>query len=91
MVAAIDLRTDFDGAGLRRLARRSKDAGQARRLLALAEIYESGSRSEAARLGGVTPQSIRDWVLRFNTKCGEDRIKCRLAKAWCLFFSGRGS
>ena len=67
MVAAIDLRTDFDGGGLRRLARRSKDAGQARRLLALAEIYESGSRSEAARLGGVTLQSIRDWVLRFNS------------------------
>jgi transposase len=67
MVAAIDLRTDFDGAGLRRLTRRSKDAGQARRLLALAEIYERGSRSEAARLGAVTLQSIRDWVLRFNS------------------------
>lgn len=67
MAAAIDLRTDFDAAALRRLARRSKDSGQARRLLALAEIYEGGSRGETARLGGVTLQSIRDWVLRFNS------------------------
>jgi transposase len=47
--------------------RRSKDSGQARRLLALAEIYEGGSRSEAAWVGEVTLQSIRDWVLRFNS------------------------
>ena len=39
---------------------------QVRRLLALAEIYDGGSRSEAARVGGVGLQSIRDWVLRFN-------------------------
>jgi transposase len=67
MAAAIGLRKDFDATALRRLARRSKDSGQARRLLALAEIYEGGSRSEAAQLGGVTLQSIRDWVLRFNS------------------------
>ena len=34
MVAAVELRKDFDAAALRRLARRSKDSGQARRLLA---------------------------------------------------------
>lgn len=67
MVAAIDLRTDFDGTTLRRQARHSRDAGQARRLLALAEIYDGGTRSDAARIGGVTLQSIRDWVLRFNS------------------------
>ena len=66
MARGIELRKDFDAAGLRRLARRSKDGGQARRLLALAGIYEGGSRSEAACVGGVTLQSIRDWVLRFN-------------------------
>ena len=66
MTAGIGLRADFDGATLRNLARRSRDAGQARRLLALAEIYDGGSRSDAARIGGVTLQSIRDWVLRFN-------------------------
>jgi len=65
-MTAIGLRDDFDGASLRRIARRAKDGGQARRLLALAEIYDGGSRSDAARVGGVTLQIIRDWVLRFN-------------------------
>ena len=68
MTAAVGLRADFNGASLRRLARRAKDGGQARRLLALAEVYDGASRSDAARIGGVTLQSIRDWVLRFNAK-----------------------
>jgi len=38
MTAPILLRDDFDGLALRLLARRSRDANQARRLLALAEI-----------------------------------------------------
>jgi transposase len=67
MAAAVELRTDFDGPALRLLARRSKDSGQARRLLALAEIADGGTRGDAARIGGVTLQSIRDWVLRFNS------------------------
>jgi transposase len=48
------------------LARGSKNGPQARRLLALAAIYEGGTRSEAAKIGGVTLQIVRDWVLRFN-------------------------
>jgi len=66
MAAAVGLRSDFDGGELRRLARASGDAKQVRRLLALAVIYEGGSRSEAARVGGVGLQIVRDWVLRFN-------------------------
>ena len=66
MAAAIGLRTDFDGAELRRLARCSGDANQTRRLLALAVVYDGGRRSEAAVVGGVTLQIVRDWVLRFN-------------------------
>ena len=62
----IPLRPDYDAAQLRRLARASEDAGQVRRLLALAVIYDGGSRTEAAELGGVTLQVVRDWVLRFN-------------------------
>ena len=68
MAAAIVLRSDIDGAGLRRLARASKDAKQVRRLLALAAIYEGSTRSEAARIGGVTLQIVRDWVVRFNAR-----------------------
>ena len=40
MGSAIGLREDFDGEALRRLARLSKSANQARRLLALAQIYD---------------------------------------------------
>jgi uridine phosphorylase len=32
-------------------------------LLALAAIYNGGSRSEAAKIGGVGLQAVRDWVL----------------------------
>jgi len=62
----IALRTDFDAASLRRIARESEDADQVRRLLALAVIYDGGSRTQAAEIGGVTLQVVRDWVLRFN-------------------------
>ena len=68
MRPGISLREDFDGEGLRRLSRQSKDAAQVRRLLALALIYDGGSRSDAARLGNVTLQIIRDWVIRFNER-----------------------
>ena len=63
---AIPLRGDFDAAALRSAARRTKDAAQARRLLALAAIYDGATRTEAAKIGGVTLQIVRDWVLRFN-------------------------
>ena len=53
---------------LRRLARQTRDADQARRLLALASIYDGGSRSEAARLGSGTVQIVLDWVVRFNER-----------------------
>lgn len=68
MGSAIGLREDFDGAALRRLARSSDDAKQVRRLLALAVIYEGTTRTEAARIGGVTLQIVRDWVVRFNAQ-----------------------
>jgi transposase len=66
MAAAIGLRDDYDAAALRAIAKRAKDGPQARRLLALATIYGGGARSEAAKIGGVGLQVIRDWVLRFN-------------------------
>jgi transposase len=68
MAAAIPLRDDFDAATLRLLARRTRDADQGRRMLALAEIYDGGTRGKAARIGGVGLQTVRDWVLRFNAE-----------------------
>lgn len=65
-MVAMPLRADFDAQQLRLTAKRAKDGPQARRLLALAAVYDGASRSEAARIGGVTLQVVRDWVLRFN-------------------------
>jgi transposase len=79
MSAAVRLRGDFDADRLRALARGSKDGPQARRLLALAAIYEGAPRSEAARIGGVTLQIVRDWVLRFNAH-GPDGLLDRKAR-----------
>jgi transposase len=68
MGAAIGLRKDFSAEALRAIARRAKDGPQARRLLALAAIYDGATRSEAAKIGDVTLQIVRDWVLRFNVR-----------------------
>ena len=62
----IALRGDYDAEMVRAAARRSKDGPQARRLLALAAVYEGARRTEAAKIGGVTLQIIRDWVVKFN-------------------------
>ena len=63
----IPLRVDFDAARLRAVARRTKNGPQARRLLALAAIYDGATRTEAASIGGVTVQIVRDWVVKLNT------------------------
>ena len=64
----LPLREDFDADQLRRAARQLKDSGQARRLLALAAIYGGSRCTEAAKIGGVTLQIVRDWVLKFNAQ-----------------------
>ena len=66
MAAPVPLCPEFDAAALRSLAKRSRDPDQTRRLLALAAIYEGAPRTAAARIGCVTLQIVRDWVLRFN-------------------------
>ena len=74
MRAGIALRGDFSASDLRRLAKASGDAGQARRLLALAEISDGGARTDAARMAAVGLQTVRDWVLRFNARGPEGLI-----------------
>ena len=74
MRPGIALRPDYDAAQLWALAKATRDAGQSRRLLALAEIYDGGSRTRAARIGGVGLQTIRDWVVRFNARGPEGLI-----------------
>src|SRR5260370_3044684 len=62
----IPLRGDFDAPRRRAIARGTKDAAQTRRLLALAAVYDGARRTEAAAIGGVTLQIVRDWVIKFN-------------------------
>lgn len=66
MPAAIPLGGDFAAPTLRQLSRRCRDNRQIRRLLALAAVYDGMNRTEAARIGGMDRQTLRDWVLRFN-------------------------
>jgi len=74
----VSLRGDFDALDLRRFARRTKDGPQARRLLALAAIYDGATRTEASKIGGVTLQIVRDWVVKFNAH-GPDGLKDKKA------------
>ena len=74
MAQGIPLRDDYDGDELRALAKRAKDGNQARRLLTLSLIYDGEDRTTAARHGGVGLQTVRDWVLRFNSRGPEGLI-----------------
>jgi len=74
MGTAITIRDDYSAIELRQLAARSKDANQSRRLLSLAAAIEGMSRGNAARIGGMDRQTLRDWVVRFNAE-GPDGLK----------------
>ena len=60
MGTAIALRTDYSSKELRSLARRVKNAGQARRLLAIAAVLDGALREDAAMVGGMDRQTLRD-------------------------------
>jgi hypothetical protein len=70
----LPLRADFDAKKTRATARWSKDGPQARRLLALAAIYDGTTRAEAAKFGGVTVQIVRDW--------GDCQTACSCPRWW---------
>jgi transposase len=61
--SAVGLRADYSAAELRRLAAVTKNA---RRLLSLAAVLDGMNRTEAAGIGGMDRQTLRDWVHRFN-------------------------
>lgn len=69
-------RLDLSVAELRRRARLSEDANQARRMLAIALVLEGSSRQAAARAVGAERQALRDWVIRYNAE-GLDGLKNR--------------
>ena len=74
MPSAVSVRTDFSAGELRRLAATTKNANQSRRLLSMAAVLDGMNRTEAARIGGMDRQTLRDWVHRFNEH-GPDGLK----------------
>src|SRR5580700_7309937 len=74
MGRAIAVSADYTSNEVRRLAKQVKDAGQARRLLAIAAVLDGASREEAAKIGGMDRQTLRDWVIRFNEQGAEGLI-----------------
>src|SRR4249919_3246287 len=66
MGRAIAVRKDYRSGDIRRIAQRVKNAAQARRLLAIATALDGAARREAAKIGGMDRQTLRDWVIRFN-------------------------
>jgi transposase len=74
MGQAIPVRTDYTAGEVRRFAQRAKDAAQARRLLAIAAVLDGASREEAATIGGMDRQTLRDWVIRFNEQGADGLI-----------------
>src|SRR5215813_2069415 len=68
MGQAIAVRSDYKSGEVRGLAKRAKDAAQARRLLAIAAVLDGASRTDAATIGGMDRQTLRDWVIRFNAQ-----------------------
>jgi len=74
MSAAIRMRNDYSADKLRGLARTCKNGAQARRLMSLAAVGEGKSRLEAAAIGLMDRQTLRDWVIRFNDEGPEGLI-----------------
>jgi len=76
MTRAVALRSDYSGNQLRKRAAKTRNASVSRRLLAIAAVYDGLSRAEAARMGGMDRQTLRDWVYRFNAE-GPDGLHDR--------------
>ncbi len=74
MGRAIAVRADYTSGEVRRVAQRVKNAAQARRLLAIAAVLDGASREDAAKIGGMDRQTLRDWVIRFNEQGPEGLI-----------------
>jgi transposase len=66
MGKAVALREGITSQQVLKEARGLKDLSQVRRLLAIAAVAEGKSRAEAAEIGGMDRQTLRDWVHRYN-------------------------
>ena len=79
-------RRDYTAVELRSLSGRCSDGAQVRRILTLAMVLEGRSRTEAAELGGMERQTLRDWVHRYN-RFGLEGLKSRRSPGRAPFLS----
>ncbi len=67
MPKVVEIEPSHTPAQLRRLSASTKHANQSPRLLSIAAVLDGMSRAEAAKIGGMDRQRLRDWAQRFNT------------------------
>jgi len=79
MAKAVAITGDWTASELRRLAAASRHANQSRRLLSMAAVLDGMNRTEAAKIGGMDRQTLRDWVHRLNEH-GPEGLKDNLAR-----------
>jgi len=63
----LKIRKDRTPAVLRKLAKEESDPRVARRILAIANALSGMNRAESASSAGMDRQTLRDWVIRYNT------------------------
>ena len=76
MKTGLTVRQDISAAVLRQKARREKNGRVSSRLFGIANILDGMSREQAATQAGMTRQTLRDWVLRYNEQ-GTEGLKDR--------------
>ncbi len=67
-VAAGAARLELSATELRREASRCDGGRLACRLLAIAQVLDGASRTDAAQASGMDRQRLRDWVHRYNAQ-----------------------
>jgi hypothetical protein len=71
-MVGIELRNDYSADDLRALARKLRDAKQARRVMALAAVANGLSRTDAAEIGLMDRQTLRDHCPAGHAKYGRE-------------------
>lgn len=74
MPAPVDVRRDLTPQQLDEIADALTDRAHARRIRAIAAVLQGHTRTQAAKIGGMERQTLRDWVHRYNTE-GPDGLK----------------
>jgi transposase len=76
IMTALTIRGDRTPVVLRKLAKAEASPRVARRLLAIANALSGMSRKEAAEAAGMDRQTLRDWVIRYNTHGPDGLCDC---------------